>query len=288
MVLYMKVNLIEETEPPFPLFQAFSSSPPVNPNLNILLLAHEGVGKSTFINAFVNYIKYQTFDEALSKKSVVLKPLSFAVTSNNYFETRTVQLGDIKSPKRPGCQTYIFDLQRNNGKKLCLIDTPSFQDSGSVHSTNSANTKHILDYVNNLTHLDAICLLLQPDESRLLNDLQSCFVQLLKRLGTQAYRNVIFCFTNALTTFYSPGKTASSIRNMFISYSLNNIKFDRSNTFFFENESFRYLIAIQNGIKFTHEDEQEYTTSWTESVMESKRLLDYISKQLVSCQIVKK
>jgi hypothetical protein len=116
---------------------------------------------------------------------------------------------------------------------------------------------------------------------------QSCFAQLMNRLGRNARENVIFCFTNALMTFSMPGNTAPLLRNMFASLSMNDIPFSRENTFFFENESFRYLLAVQNGIKFNNEDKAEYTMSWSESVDESNRLLNHIRRRL-PCHIIKK
>ena len=58
--------------------------------------------------------------------------------------------------------------------------------------------------------------------------------------------------------------------------------------FFFDNESFRYLIAVKNGIRFNHEDKAEYGMSWSESVDESNRFLNYIRTKLTACRIVRK
>jgi hypothetical protein len=88
--------------------------------------------------------------------------------------------------------------------------------------------------------------------------------------------------------FSNPGNTAPLLRKMFASCSMNDVPFSRANTFCFDNESFRYLIAVQNGIQFNHEDPEEYTTSWPESVKESNRLLNYIRTRLNPCRIVKK
>jgi GTP-binding protein EngB required for normal cell division len=281
---------LEETEPPFPLFgipptQKSNPTPPItDQSINILLLGEQGVGKSTFINAFVNYLTFKTIEEAQSNRSVILKPLSFGMTTNESFEAHTGKFGDFDhhDPSiTQRCQTYTFNLNQNDGKKLCLIDTPSFIDAQGFNQVSSNNIKHILEYVKNLTHLNAVCFLVKPDSSQLLDSFQSCFVQLFNRLGANARKNVIFCFTNALMTFSMPGNTAPLLRNMFASHSMNDILFNRTNTFFFENESFRYLVAVQNGIRFNKEDKEEYTMSWSESVKESKRLLNYIRTQLI-------
>jgi GTPase SAR1 family protein len=43
--------------------------PPVTGDINILLLGPTGVGKTTFINAFANYLVYNSLDEAIEGQS---------------------------------------------------------------------------------------------------------------------------------------------------------------------------------------------------------------------------
>ncbi|CAF1529827.1 unnamed protein product [Rotaria sp. Silwood1] len=289
---------VKEIEPPFPLIRIPSIEKlkvkdekllsKTDQVINILLLGEKGVGKSTFINAFVNYLKFKTVEQAQSNHPLVLKPLSFVMMTNDTFQQKTITYGDFDYDNElvtRRCQTYTFDLNQNSKKKLCLIDTPSFEDTDQE---NSNTIKHILEYVNNITHLNAICFLLQPDATRLMNSFQLCFNQLLNRLGSNAQKNIIFCFTNAFMTLSMPGSTASLLRKMFASFSMNDICFNRTNTFFFENESFRYLMAVQNGIRFNNEDTSEYTMSWSDSVQESNRLLNYILTNLTPYHVVKK
>ena len=256
-----------------------TASVPINHSLNILLIGEKNVGKTTFINAFVNYLSFKTLQEAQNAHPVVLKPLSFYMITDSTFEERMCTLGNVflRDPVNISqCQTYTFDPHLNDRKTLKIIDTPSLEDTPQQNQSNDATIQHILDYVNQLSHINAVCFLLQPDTSRLSTTFQSCFAQLMNRLGQNARNNVVFCFTNALLTFSQPGSTASLVWKMFASHSLYDIPFSRNNSFFFENESFRYLVAAQNGVAFSNEDKVEYTTSWPESVQESNRLLDYI------------
>ncbi|CAF3855620.1 unnamed protein product [Rotaria sp. Silwood1] len=105
-------------------------------------------------------------------------------------------------------------------------------------------------------------------------------MQLFSFLAPTAQRNVIFCFTNARSTFYTPGNTAPLLKTMLASLSTNDISFKKENTFCFDSESFRYLGALRNEIEFTNDEKQEYQMSWSTSVKESDRLINYIEKKL--------
>ena len=70
---------------PFELNRLISLLPSTPPEeINILLLGETGVGKSTFLNAFVNYLKFNTLNEANSGNMEVLVPSKFTITDENY------------------------------------------------------------------------------------------------------------------------------------------------------------------------------------------------------------
>ncbi|CAF4753430.1 unnamed protein product [Rotaria sp. Silwood1] len=257
---------------------------------NILLLGETGVGKSTFINAFANYLTFNTLEEAQRNEPVVLMPVSFLMTTGDNFEEHIVKFGDIDDSNNedfdhPGqsvtqhCKAYVFYLNGTDQQKLRIIDTPGFGDTRGIEQ-DDLNMEHILEYVNNLSHLNAICFLLKPNASRLNISFRSCITQLFSLLDQNALNNIIFCFTNSRSTFYTPGDTAPLLKKMLISLSIGNVPFKKENIFCFDSESFRYLVALQNGIEFNGDERQEYEMSWSTSVNQSNRLIGYIRKNI--------
>ncbi|CAF2997966.1 unnamed protein product [Rotaria sp. Silwood2] len=79
-----------------------STSPPSllsssNEFVNILLLGESSVGKSTFINAFANYLYFQNLDETQYGKPIVIIPVSFIMTINDNFDEQIIKFGEIDS-----------------------------------------------------------------------------------------------------------------------------------------------------------------------------------------------
>jgi GTPase SAR1 family protein len=250
--------------------------------INILLLGESGVGKSTFINAIVNYFKFDTLEKARAGKPVALMPVSFLLTVGDQFEEHIVRFGDEdpnENHHHPGqsvtqhCRSYVFTIGTQT--KIRLIDTPGMGDTRGLDQ-DDLNMQHILSFINNLSHLNAICILLKPNESRLNVVFRSYFTRLLGFLGEDFRNNIVFCFTNTRSTFFAPGNTGPLLKEMLESHSMKDIPFKKTNTFCFDSESFRYLIAQQNGIEFDDYQKEEYQRSWVTSASESNRLFGYI------------
>ncbi|CAF4089087.1 unnamed protein product, partial [Rotaria sp. Silwood2] len=287
--------------PPTPRFLPVPSESVLVPNdktINILLLGETGVGKSTFINAFANYLTFDSFEQAESSEPIVIIPVSFVMTVGDNFEERIVKFGELDRFDNENvntlgqsitqhCKSYTFDLKRNeddNRRKVRIIDTPGFGDTRGLDQDDQ-NMEHSLQYINNVTHLNAICFLLKPNTSRLHIFFRTCLIQLFSLLGSTPSNNIIFCFTNARLTFYTPGNTASLLKTMLVSALMDNISFKKENTYCFDSEAFRYLVALQNGIPFADEEKEEYQMSWSTSVKESNGLMDYINKELTEYRI---
>ena len=254
--------------------------------INILLLGESGVGKSTFINALANYLTFRTFEQAHFNKPKILLPVSFLLTVGDNFEERIITLGEKDSNEvhnqlgqsvTQQCRSYY--LSDSTQTRIQLIDTPGVGDTRGLEQ-DDLNIKNILSYIKNLPHLNAICILLKPNESRLNVVFRSCIIQLMNCLGENAGENLVFCFTNTRATFFTPGNTAPLLKQMLENLPMKNLPFGKSNTFCFDSESFRYLIARENGIEFDEYQKKEYEQSWIRSVEESNRFLLYITQQL--------
>jgi hypothetical protein len=274
-----------------------SSERPKNDEIiNILLLGESGVGKSTFINAFANYLLFDTLEQA-QNKAIVLIPVSFVMTVGDDFEEHAVNFGEIDTfsneyHNQSGqsvtqhCKSYVFTLKDgDNGRKLCIIDTPGIGDVRGL-AQDDINMQHILSYINNLKHLNAVCILMKPNNTRLTIFFRSCFMQLFDLLGENARDKIIFCFTNSRSTFYTPGNTAPLVKELLKSLPIENIPFTKNNTFCFDSESFRYLVAIQNGVTFIKSEESDYKDSWNKSASESKRFLQYIRSKMSAFLVI--
>ncbi|RGB27693.1 hypothetical protein C1646_819606 [Rhizophagus diaphanus] len=262
-------------------------SVPPQEEINILLLGETGVGKSTFINAFANYLKFNTLDNAKSGNIEILIPFEFTHTDDNY-ETTTIKLGkyDPSETLEEGesstreCKSYVFHSAEN--RIIRLIDTPGIGDTrGSEYD--KKNCENILWYISHYRYLNGICILLKPNDARLTIVFKYCIQELLSHLHKSAKDNIVFCFTNARETHYRPGATLQPLRKQLDKLKKQTkcgveIKVQKDIMYCFDNESFRYLATIKE-IMFTQNEEQNFAESWKRSVDESLRLIEYLVKR---------
>jgi hypothetical protein len=254
--------------------------------INILLIGESGVGKSTFINSFANYLQFNSLEQAQSGHPIVVIPVSFLMTVNDDFNEQLIKFGEPdlnENQTNSGqsatqqCRSYVFQI--SSDKKLRIIDTPGFGDTRGENQ-DEINMEMIFSFINNLTHLNGICLLFKPNVGQLNPFLYSRFTQLFQFFGENIRDHFIFCFTNARSTFFTPGDTRPLLRSLFDSFSVKKIPFEKKNTFCFDSESFRYLIALQRSLTFKEIEKDEFEKSWTRSVEESKRLQNFLCEKL--------
>ena len=169
-------------------------------------------------------------------------------------------------------RSYVF---YEGGMRIHLIDTPGIGDTKVYSKTRKTLTPScpIFHYFD---EIHAVCILLKPNNSRLTALFRFCIQELLSQLHSSAKNNIIFCFTNARATFYQPGDTLPVLNRELHDRKVG-IQATTDNCFCFDNEPFRFLACVKNGVQFSQVDINTYAKSWDKSVEETRRLFLYIN-----------
>lgn len=246
-------------------------------NINVLVLGESGVGKSTWINGIANYLYYGSLHDAEENDLVNLIPTSFTMTDEDYNE-KLVKIGsdsnEVHSAGQAATQfprTYAFNW---NGKMVNLIDTPGIGDPRGIEK-DKQNFDNILGYLANFDQLHGICILLKPNNARLTVMFRFGVVELLTHLHRSASTNIIFFFTNTRGTFYRPGNTLPSLRTLLSEKNYVSIPLNRETIYCMDNESYRFLCAIDDGITYSDGSRKNYAKSWSQSFEETDRLFNH-------------
>ena len=165
--------------------------------VNILLVGASGVGKSTFINAFANYVTYTSFEEAKENRpiSLIYSSFEFQIPTGGRMETIQVETG-VHDPNEGGirasdsntqhpCQ-HQLELSISGGTVLVnLFDTPGMLDTRGI-SHDGENCRNIIKFLSNFDRLHGIIFLLKSGETRFNKPFEYC----LKEILTQFHRSV--------------------------------------------------------------------------------------------------
>ena len=251
--------------------------------LTVLLLGETGVGKSTFINGFVNYLHYGSLREAKEGESRWLIPSHFTITAENFEERRITCGSDPNEVSKVGQSatqspvTYTFNIPEIT---IRIIDTPGIGDCRGIEK-DKENMQMIMSHLSNYDELHGICILLKPNNARLNVMFSFCIKELLIQLHKDACKNMIICFTNSRGTFYKPGDTLPALRELLQAMNNHNqaidIKLNKDTIYCMDNESFRFLMAMKHDVTFSDKEQADFDASWDKSVDEYIRLVIHIS-----------
>ncbi|EZG58883.1 putative Aaa ATPase domain protein [Gregarina niphandrodes] len=267
--------------------------------INILVLGRTGVGKSTWINAIINYLAHPSLDDALAADSLGwVVPFSFSVNfipdDQDEYQCANVKVGftdqakddsikvDDEWKKVDECdgatgvsatQRTIIHCVKVRDRVIRFIDTPGIGDTrGPDHD--KENMADILRTLRNYNDLHGILILLKPNEQRLDVMFRFCIQELLIHLHNDAAKNIAFGFTNTRGTNYAPGDTFDPLFKLLEKYKDVRVPLSKNTVYCFDSEGFRYLaVQKQFGVKLDYLVENQ--RSWDHSVKESSRLLQH-------------
>ncbi|CAG2172005.1 unnamed protein product [Oppiella nova] len=219
-------------------------------------------------------------------KPICLIPVNFTLADRETYRLRTVSLGThdnentgdaTKSAQQyPKC--YKFEI---GNATINIIDTPGIADTKGIDKDNN-NMKNILGFISNYPEINAICVLLKPNNARVGVVFKYCLLQLLSHLNKSAADNILFLFTNARSTQYAPGDTGPALISLLDQIRESppyvDIEYDKKTIYCFDNEAFRFAVASAppNNIVFDDMLTRDYEMSWQGSVKECDRLLERI------------
>lgn len=222
------------------------------PEINILLLGETGVGKSTWLNSFLNYITHPSLSIAKSSEPLLhLIPTMFTITTPDFQEV-VVQVGDpslaenLKTGESATQAAQIHSF-RTPSNIINFIDTPGIGDSRGIIK-DGENMESVMAVIKPLGKLHGICILLKPNEARLTLSFRFCIQELLGHLHKEAVSNIVFCFTNTRGNFYRPGESIKSLKqlvsNNLPGRSSASLGLDSGSIFCFDSEAFRLVFRL--------------------------------------------
>ncbi|KAK0725017.1 hypothetical protein B0H67DRAFT_657907 [Lasiosphaeris hirsuta] len=251
--------------------------------VNVLVLGETGVGKSTWINAFVNYLTHDTLESAMAAdKPEYVVPYSFSYQvrdEDGSFRQHDIQAGSSPHEKNSSAgesatqRTIVYRIPLGDEMVLRLIDTPGIGDTRGI-GYDIQNQEDILATLHYIERLHGILILLRPANARLNIMFRFCITELMSHLHRDAVNNICFGFTNTRGSNYSPGDTYNPLRKLLSEYKGATVSLSHHNTYCFDSESFRYLAALSE-TKIPLPGLPDSARSWESSVKESKRLLEH-------------
>lgn len=256
--------------------------------LNILILGETGVGKSTFINALVNYLEFETLDDAIGAERLnYVIPCAFSMQlmdrtePNKPIEEKQIKIGARDDEKDGSAgdsatqRTTVYPVTFNMGESTLtvrLIDTPGMGDTRGV-DFDRQNMADILSTLSGYEELHGILILLKSNAARLTITFSYCIKELLTHLHHNAARNMAFGFTNTRISNYTPGDTYGPLKALLSKHPDIGLELSTPTTYCFDSESFRYLAAFKSEV--TMPNKVDFDRSWKQSRDESIRLISH-------------
>ena len=158
---------------------------------NIMIIGETGVGKSTWLHSFINYIQGIQLEE-----------------NNRYllFDEKSLQeeYQKIHGKKPEGCSVTDVPAIYNIGSSMVfnnpirLIDTAGFGDTrGPQYDEKITVDIQSLFNGSEIENLNAVCLIFKANQTRATDRLEAIMIKLFSLFGKEIKNNIIIIFTFA-------------------------------------------------------------------------------------------
>ena len=158
----------------------------------------------TFINAFYNYLKFKSLKESKTYELRCLIGSKFTINDIN-FNTKNIIVGPTENESfidgqssTQKAKAYEFRIDKN---LIRIIDTPGMGDTRGI-SIDKKNFEETIQYLSQFQHLNGICFLIKPNNTRLTPGFRYCFKELLAHLHRSSIENICFCFTSSRGKYF--------------------------------------------------------------------------------------
>ena len=269
-------------------------------DMNIILLGKSGVGKSTWINSFFNYLMHGSFRSAAENGPVYAPVCTKFHIANQHANTDdirqrliTIQIGEPENH----CEEYASGNlnasatkmpmshkveARDGNYTITLIDTPGVRstigkdDEKNSKMVDEENVSYILNHMGRYPYINAFIVLLKPDEEKLDHAFASTLKTIFSQLDKSAKEHVVFIFTHSSYCQFDDTKTVVALSN-FLKQEGIDIEINMRNVFYFDSSPFRYLATKCYGHQ-PKEDGFHMLDCWNKSVENCKRMIAYINQ----------
>jgi len=261
-----------------------------NQTINLLLIGETGVGKSTWINAFANYIRFSTLSEA--KETGGRFPVSsvfdtthpqtghrLRISNNRSIPIIPIaEVADVDLPVAEIPTKYVFEY---NNTRVCIIDTPGLPGAQGG-GNNNERLNRIITLISSLNEIHAICVVMKANQTELSSTFENMLTEVLTRLNISASNNVIFLLTHAASTNFQPDATQEipdflRNRNLQITLRQDSDALGNATIYCFENDSVQYLAEHENDIPVPDGfNESLADTNWSRSQTSAHDMVRYV------------
>ncbi|KAM9501682.1 uncharacterized protein Hap1MRO34_013101 [Clarias gariepinus] len=153
-------------------------------NKILLMVGETGTGKTTLINAMVNYILGEKFTDEVWFE-VTEEEEDNSMSDQTKSQTSEITVYEVFAKDHPIC--------------LTIIDTPGYGDTrGTEHDKRIAENLYKLFHSDNgVKEIDAVCLVVKATVNRLSNRQQYIFDAILSLFGKDIENNIVMFITHS-------------------------------------------------------------------------------------------